>query len=55
MNELFDVLNESGEYTNKIVNSGECYKAVAVFIISNYNKKVLLQLKRCNEKVITNL
>ena len=45
----FDVLNEKGEYTNRVESREECHKkglwhkAVVVFIISTDNKKVLLQ------------
>lgn len=46
---FFDVLNEKGEYTNRVESREECHKiglwhkAVVVFIISTDNKKVLLQ------------
>lgn len=48
MEELFDVLNAKGQYTNKTATRSECHKkgywhkAVAVFIINSKNQ-VLLQ------------
>lgn len=54
MEELFEVLNEKGEYTGKIESREKCHKdglwhkAVALFII-NSNGQVLLQ-KRSNKK-----
>ena len=61
MEELFDVLNENGEYTNKIFSREICHKeglwhkAVVVFIISTDNKKVLLQQRSANKKLWPNL
>lgn len=61
MNEFFDVLNENGEYTNNIASREECHKkglwhkAVVVFIISNDNKRVLLQQRSANKKLWPNL
>ncbi len=61
MNEYFDVLNENGEYLNKIESREECHKkglwhkAVVVFIISLDNKKVLLQQRSSNKKLWPNL
>lgn len=61
MNEFFDVLNENGEYTNKIASRDECHKnglwhkAVVVFIISNDNKKVLLQQRSATKRLWPNL
>ena len=51
MEELFDVLNEKGEYTGKIETREKCHKdglwhkAVVVFII-NSKGQVLLQRRR---------
>lgn len=61
MNEFFDVLNENGEYINKVVSRDECHKnglwhkAVVVFILSNDNKKVLLQQRSSTKKLWPNL
>lgn len=61
MNEFFDVLNENGEYTNKVASRDECHKnglwhkAVVVFIISKDNKKVLLQQRSAAKKLWPNL
>lgn len=61
MNEFFDVLNENGEYINKVANRDECHKkglwhkAVVLFIISNDNQKVLLQLRSATKKLWPNL
>ena len=61
MNEFFDVLNQNGEYTNQIASREECHKkglrhkAVVVFIISEDNKKVLLQQRSANKKLWPNL
>lgn len=61
MNEFFDVLNENGEYTNNVASRDECHKkglwhkAVVVFIISNDNKRVLLQQRSANKKLWPNL
>ena len=54
MEEKFDVLNESGEFTGEVASKEECHKkglwhrAVYAFIIDD-NKNVLLQ-KRSNTK-----
>lgn len=61
MTEFFDVLNERGEYTNEVVSRDECHKkglwhkAVVVFIISNDNKKILLQQRAASKKLWPNL
>ena len=61
MNELFDVLDENGEFTNQIETREECHnkglwhKAVVVFIISLDNKRVLLQQRNANKKLWPNL
>lgn len=61
MNELFDVLNSNGEYTNEVVDRLECHKkglwhkAVVLFIISDDNKKVLLQQRSGSKKLWPNL
>lgn len=61
MNEFFDILNENGEYTNNVASRDECHKkglwhkAVVVFIISNDNKRVLLQQRSANKKLWPNL
>lgn len=61
MNEFFDVLNEDGEYINKIASRDECHKeglwhrATVVFIVSNDNKKVLLQQRSKTKKLWPNL
>ncbi len=61
MNEIFDVLNENGEFTNQIETREECHnkglwhKAVVVFIISNDNKRILLQQRSANKKLWPNL
>ena len=61
MNELFDVLDKNGEYTNQIETRDDCHKnglwhkAVVVFIISMDNKKVLLQQRSSNKKLWPNL
>lgn len=61
MKEFFDVLNEDGEYINKIVSRDECHKeglwhrAVVVFIVSKDNKKVLLQQRSKTKKLWPNL
>lgn len=61
MNEFFDVLNEYGEYTNQIASREECHKkgywhkAVVVFIVSNDNKRVLLQQRSAKKKLWPNL
>ena len=61
MEELFDVLNENGEFTNQICSREECHKlglyhkAVVVFIISTDNKKILLQQRSARKKLWPNL
>ena len=61
MNELFDVLNENGEYTNQVETREECHNkglwhtAVVVFILSMDNKKVLLQQRSAKKKLWPNL
>lgn len=61
MTEYFDVLNSNGEYTNKTASREECHekglwhKAVVVFILSEDNKKVLLQQRSANKKLWPNL
>ena len=61
MNEIFDVLNENGEFTNQIGTREECHnkglwhRAVVVFIISTDNKKILLQQRSANKKLWPNL
>lgn len=52
MEELFDVLNEKGEYIGKVETRKKCHKeglwhkAVYIFII-NSKGQVLLQRRRC--------
>lgn len=59
--ELFDVLNENGEYTGDVVDRDTCHKkglwhkAVVVFIISKDNKRVLLQQRSASKKLWPNL
>lgn len=61
MVEKFDVLNENGEYIDKVATREECHKnglwhkAVVVFIISKDNNKVLLQKRSANKKLWPNL
>ncbi len=61
MNEIFDILNENGEYTNEVASREECHKkglwhkAVVVFILSTDNKKVLLQQRSSTKKLWPNL
>ena len=61
MNEIFDVLDENGEFTNQVETREECHikglwhKAVVVFIISMDNKKILLQQRSANKKLWPNL
>ncbi len=61
MDELFDVLNENGEFTNEIKSREECHKkglwhkAVVVFIINEDNTKVLLQQRSASKKLWPNL
>lgn len=60
MEELFDVLNEKGEYTNRIETREKCHKdglwhkAVALFII-NSKGQVLLQKRSANKKMWPNM
>ena len=57
MSELFDVLNSNGEYINKTASREECHKkglwhkAVVLFILSEDNKKILLQQRGANKKL----
>ena len=61
MREFFDVLNNSGEYTNQVASRDECHKnglwhkAVFVFILTTNNEKVLLQQRSANKKLWPNL
>lgn len=61
MEEFFDVLNSNGEYKNEIASRNECHekglwhKAIALFIISEDNKNVLLQQRSSNKKVWPNM
>lgn len=61
MPELFDVLNENGEYINKIATRDEghkkglWHKAIVVFIVNNDNTKVMLQQRSANKKIWPNL
>ena len=61
MSEFFDVLNEWGEYTDKVESREVCHKnglwhrAVVVFILSTDNKKVLLQQRSSSKKLWPNL
>ena len=56
MQEYFDVLNENGEFTNKIATreecnkKGLCHRAVYGFIF-NKNGDVLLQKRSANKKL----
>lgn len=60
MEELFDVLNEKGEYTGKVETREKCHKeglwhkAVVVFII-NSEGQVLLQRRSANKKMWPNM
>ena len=60
MEELFDVLNEKGEYTGKIETREKCHKeglwhkAVALFII-NSKGQVLLQKRSSKKKMWPNM
>lgn len=59
--EEFDVLDEDGRYLNEVASRDECHekglwhKAVVVFIVSNDNKKVLLQQRSASKKLWPNL
>ena len=61
MAEIFDVLDENGEFTNQVEIREECHKkglwhkAVVVFILSMDNKKVLLQQRSATKKLWPNL
>lgn len=61
MNEYFDVLKSSGEYTNEIASREECHKkglyhkAVVVIILSTDNTKILLQKRSAHKKLWPNL
>ena len=61
MEEFFDVLKSTGEYANQVASREECHKrglwhkAIAVFILSNDNKKILLQQRSANKKLWPNL
>ena len=60
MEELFDVLNEKGEYTGKVETREKCHKeglwhkAVALFII-NSRGQVLLQKRSSKKKMWPNM
>lgn len=60
MKEYFDVLTETGKYTDRIESREECHskgfwhKAVALFIINSKNQ-VLLQKRSPNKKLWPNL
>ena len=60
MEELFDVLNEKGQYTGKIETRKKCHKeglwhkAVVVFII-NSKGQVLLQKRSANKRMWPNM
>lgn len=60
MEELFDVLNEKGEYTGKVETREKCHKeglwhkAVALFII-NSKGQVLLQKRSIKKKMWPNM
>lgn len=60
MNEIFDVLNEFGEFTGKTATREECHekglwhRAVYAFIIDN-DSNVLLQKRSGNKKLWPNL
>lgn len=60
MEEYFDVLNEKGEYTERIESREKCHKdglwhkAVVVFIINSKNQ-VLLQKRSANKKMWPNM
>lgn len=61
MEEYFDIINANGQYLNKVATREECHKkgfwhkASVVFIISNDNKRVLLQQRSANKKLWPNL
>lgn len=60
MEEFFDVLNERGEYINKVESRNKCHKeglyhkAVAVFIVNSKNQ-VLLQKRSSKKKMWPNM
>ena len=60
MEEYFDVLDENGEFTNRVESREECHskgfwhKAVALYII-NSKDQVLLQKRSANKKLWPNL
>lgn len=60
MEEYFDVLDENGEFTNKVESRSKCHKeglwhkAVALFIINSKNQ-VLLQKRSANKRMWPNL
>jgi len=61
MEEFFDVLDEHGDFTGEVLSRDECHKrglwhkAAVVFIVSNDNQRVLLQLRGANKKLWPNL
>lgn len=61
MTEYFDVLKESGEYSNKIASREECHKkglwhkAAVVFVLNEDNSKVLLQKRSATKRLWPNL
>lgn len=61
MEEYFDVLKSTGEYLNQVASREECHKeglwhkAVVAFILSEDNKKILLQQRSANKKLWPNL
>ncbi len=61
MSEYFDVLNEWGEFTDEVASRKECHekglwhKACVVFVISEDNKRILLQQRSANKKLWPNL
>lgn len=60
MEEYFDILDENGEFTNKVESRSTCHKeglwhkAVALFIINSKNQ-VLLQKRSANKRMWPNL
>ena len=61
MEEFFDVLDEHGDFTGEVLSRDECHKrglwhkAAVVFIVSNDNQRILLQLRGANKKLWPNL
>lgn len=61
MEEIFDVLDKDGGYTNQVATRSECHskglwhKAVAIFIVSEDNERILLQQRSANKKLWPNL